>query len=333
VLAEGVIADGDRPARPLAWRDGWAVRAEATSDAGPYAPAALPGLAAIEVGYEMPPDADAVAMADAVRLLGDAGEALAPVGPGDGVLAAGADAVAGETICRAGHRIRITEAAALHALGISQVAVRAPQLCVTHVAGRRSQALPAAAAWIADAVARVGGVPVRVEPPTDDAGLDRVLSGDDSAMVILIGGTGAGRSDRSVRALARMGRVEAHGIGISPGETAAFGMVGNRPVLLVPGRLDAAFAVWLTLGRRILACLCGCAEPDPVIAGTLTRKVASSVGLAEVVPVRLAGRDVTPLASGHLPLSVLAHANGWITVPAESEGFAAGGSVDMRPLP
>ena len=53
--------------------------------------------------------------------------------------------------------------------------------------------------------------------------------------VIAIGGTGSGRNDASVQTLARHGRVEVHGIAISPGETAAFGMSGSRPVLLLPG--------------------------------------------------------------------------------------------------
>ena len=44
---------------------------------------------------------------------------------------------------------------------------------------------------------------------------------------------------------------------LTPGETAAFGFAGSRPVLLLPGRLDAALAVWLTLGRRLLARLAG----------------------------------------------------------------------------
>jgi molybdopterin biosynthesis enzyme len=40
-----------------------------------------------------------------------------------------------------------------------------------------------------------------------------------------------------VKTLARLGQVEAHGIAVSPGETAAFGFAGARPVLLIPGRL------------------------------------------------------------------------------------------------
>jgi molybdopterin biosynthesis enzyme len=42
---------------------------------------------------------------------------------------------------------------------------------------------------------------------------------------------------------------------------------------------------------------------------------------------------MTPLASGYLPLQALARADGYVLVPAGSEGFAAGTRVQMRPLP
>src|SRR5262249_46558243 len=142
--------------------------------------------------------------------------------------------------------------------------------------------------------------------------------------VIVIGGTGSGTNDRSVHTLARLGRVEVHGIALAPGETAAFGFVGSRPVLLLPGRLDAALAVWLVAGRHLLARLTGSVEPEPVTRAKLARKVSSSLGLAEVIPVRLHDGGAEPIASGYVPLSALAQADGWILVPPESEGFPPG---------
>lgn len=330
-LAEDLVAPQASPARPLAWRDGWALRADETTDAGPYAPAPLRAAAAVAFGDALPAEADAVALDDIIRRRGDAAEALAALVPGEGVLMVGADAAAGETVCGAGDRLNIAAAAALHALGITEVAVRAPQVVVAHVAGSRP--LAAAAAWVAAAVSHAGGVATPQEPLAGAAALDDVLVAAPADMVIVIGGTGTGDRDRSVQTLARVGRVEAHGIGVRPGETAAFGMVGARPVLLVPGRLDAAFAVWLTVGHRIMSKLCDCAEPESIAAGLLARKIASRVGLVEVVPVRRVGGEVVPLASGHLPLAALAQADGWVLVPADSEGFAAGSRVEIRPLP
>ena len=134
-------------------------------------------------------------------------------------------------------------------------------------------------------------------------------------------------------ALAQAGRVEAHGIALAPGETAAFGFVGSRPVLLVPGRLDAALAVWLVLGRRLLARLTGSNDEEATSKMSLARKVASTLGLAELVPVRIRGGAVEPIGSGYVPLSGLAEADGWILVPADSEGYPPGAEVVIRPFP
>jgi molybdopterin biosynthesis enzyme len=60
---------------------------------------------------------------------------------------------------------------------------------------------------------------------------------------------------------------------------------------------------------------------------SLARKVASTLGLAEVVPVRIRDGAVEPIASGYVPLSALAEADGWIVVPADSEGYPPGAEV------
>ena len=163
--------------------------------------------------------------------------------------------------------------------------------------------------------------------------LDRALGDETADAVMIVGGTGSGRHDDSVRALSRNGRVAVHGIAISPGETAGFGTVVGRPVLLLPGRIDAALSVWLLLGRPLLARLSGRIVDETSIEAVLARKVASRLGLTEVVPVRRTDAGVAPLASDYLPLSALAQADGWIVVPPGSEGFAPGSRVAVWPLP
>jgi len=159
------------------------------------------------------------------------------------------------------------------------------------------------------------------------------LADRDAHAVILVGGSGCGARDCSVRALAQRGRVAFHGVGLSPGETTAFGVIDERPVLIVPGRFDAALAVWLMLGRRMLARLRGCTRDDRGMDVVLARKITSTLGLVEVVPVKREADGAVPLASGYLPLQTLVRADGYIVVPAASEGFPAGATVEMRPLP
>lgn len=165
--------------------------------------------------------------------------------------------------------------------------------------------------------ARVAQVSVRIPREGED-------------YIIAVGGTGSGRNDHAVERLAKDGRVEVHGIAISPGDTAAFGMIGAKPVLLLPGRLDAATAVRLTIGRYLLARLSDATEVEMTVTVPLARKVASPLGLAEVVPVRVRDGAAMPLASGPWPFGVIAQASGWILVPAESEGYPAGTAVVVR---
>jgi len=133
--------------------------------------------------------------------------------------------------------------------------------------------------------------------------------------------------------LARLGRVEMHGIAVSPGETAAFGFAGERSVLLMPGRLDAALAVWLLIGRLLLAKLAGGGIADTPAMLPLKRKISSTIGLAELIPVRCIDAMAEPLASGYLSFEALTRSDGWTVVPADSEGFVAGTLIAVNPWP
>ena len=324
-LGADVIA-GVRPAAPLALVDGWALEAELTRDAGVYAPAPLPQVPVrVEAGEPLPAGADSVAPFDAVTATNGRAEALAPVNAGDGVLAPGGDCDGKTPLRRAGEQLRAVDLAVLAAAGVTEVSLRVPRLRV--LALRDDTILAAAARLLASDAARLGAV---CEHARGD--LSEAFAGDADA-VIAIGGTGSGRNDDSVQTLARRGRVAVHGVGIAPGETAAFGFAGGKPVLLLPGRLDAALAVWLTLGRRLLQRLSAATSGEPSETVTLSRKVVSTVGVAEVVPLRRSGDMAEPLATKYLSLTALARADGWLLVPAESEGYSAASRVPLRPWP
>jgi molybdopterin molybdotransferase len=328
VLAVDAVASV-RPNSAIALQDGWALLAEATQGAGGYAPALLAQVPQrIETGQPMPPGTDSVAPFDAVKITHGGAEALSTVNPGDGVLPAGGDCDPGLPLRRAGERLRIADLAALAAAGLTRVIVREPRIRVLPL--REGGIVAAAARLVASDIEARGGS-VRL----DDAGRDLVgaLAAENADAIVVIGGTGSGRNDTSVHILARDGEVALHGIALTPGETSALGFAGHRPVLLLPGRLDAALAAWLVIGRRLLARLAGSDAHDGSAPATLARKVTSTVGLAEFIPVRRSGDGVEPLASKYLPLSALARADGWILVPAESEGYPAGSTVAVRAWP
>jgi molybdopterin molybdotransferase len=327
-LAEDVIA-GPLPLQAIALLDGYAVEAAALADAGSYMPVPLPPTARrIDVGEALPSGCDAVLPVDAVALRGGRVEAVAAVAPGQGVLPAGDDANPRTPLCRAGERLRGLDIAVLQAAGIETVSVRVPRVGIVGSGPARPPIVEAARAMLIRAVIEAGGTPV-------GKALTLVASLDDEQpdLIIAIGGTGSGRGDESVRTLARYGTVEAHGIAVSPGETAALGFVGARPVLLVPGRLDAALAIWLLLGRHLVARLAGGKIEDMPVMLPLKRKVTSAIGLTEVIPVICADGMAEPLGSGYLSFESLARSNGWVVIPADSEGFSAGTPIAVRRWP
>jgi molybdopterin molybdotransferase len=327
-LARDIAAGKPRPSAPLALIDGWAVESDRTAVAEAYAPALLSAPRELAVGDVLGDGTDAVAPLDAVLWHRGKGELTTPVAPGDGVLLPGTDAAAGELLWRAGHRLRAADVAVLQGLGIAAASVRKPRVCVARAHRGDDDILEAIVSFVTWAIAAEGGDPV-----TSAADVEAVLAGAAADAVIVTGGTGSGPFDGSVQALRRAGVVEAHGIAISPGETAAFGIAGGRPALLIPGRLDAAVAVWLMVGRPLMARLCGVESTVPSCQSVLTAKVTSTIGLTELVPVRHTGGGVEPVTARYLSLATLAHADGFIVIPAASEGLAPGAAVAVTSLP
>ena len=304
-----------------------------TNDAGPYAPTLLNAPVWRNAGEELPQGTDAIAPLDAVLLREGHAEAIAVIAPGESVIPAGAEASAAQPLRHAGQRLRVIDAAILGGLGITAVRVREPRIRVVRASRASAEMIGAAVALIVAAVTAAGGVAIADDDAQMPDGFKAALRHEGADAVIAIGGTGSGRDDRSVVALAQAGKIAFHGIGLMPGETSAFGLVGTRPVLLLPGRMDAALAAWLVLGQRLLARLCGGNGDEAHDIAKLSRKVTSNVGIAQVIPVRRDGDKVEPLASEYWPLQALARADGWIFVPAGSEGYPAGASVSVRRLP
>lgn len=335
VLAEPIVAQGPVPAAPVAARDGWAVAASDTEGAGPYAPAVLPAPPArVAPGDALPPGSDAVLAPFDLSEDGPLATAVGAVAPGEGVRRPGEEIAPGVVLRSAGERLAARDLPALAALGIGDIAVRWPRLGWIATGDEiaadpaRDTLVPMLAA-MASAAAFHRLPPVPDEPGAIAAALRAAAAAHD--LLVLSGGTGEGRDDRSAEGLRAAGTLRLHGIGARPGTTAGFGAVDGRPVLLLPGRAEDALAAWVLLVRPLLAHLAG-ANPPRTLRATLTRKVASTVGLAEIVPVRLAGGLAEPLAVGAVPLAALSAADAILIVPPGAEGHDVSAEVDLVAL-
>ncbi|SFU65277.1 Molybdopterin biosynthesis enzyme [Methylobacterium sp. 174MFSha1.1] len=324
VAAQDLAVEAGRPAERRALRDGWAVAAAAVVGASPYAPVRLGREPVwVEAGAALPAGTDALLPPEALGA--DPREIEAEAAIGEGTRAPGTEMPPGTRLLASGERVSALCGLALAAAGFDRVAVRRPRLRL--LAAAPDTLSPLLAAWIA---AR-GGLTETVARPAEVEDLTAALLIPGADAVIVIGGTGPGRRDASAAALARAGRLHAHGIALRPGESAGFGEAAGRPVLLLPGRPDAALAAWLALGRPLLAALAG-AGPDATLTLPLTRKVASVIGLTEVVFLIRTISGAEPLGGAEIPLHRLGRADSALLVPPAHEGYPAGTPVEVLPL-
>ncbi len=335
VLAGPLSAPRDLPPAAIAIIDGYAVPAAEVQGASPYAPVLVPGAALVEAGGAMPPETDAVIAGHFVRLARGTAEILGEVAPGEGAAAPGEDLSAGCVIRAAGERLRPVDLSIALAAGLVDVAVRAPRTALLLTGNEiakdpdRDSLVP----MLSGAVAAAGGtIAGTILLPDDEQQIAAALRAADADLVLVTGGTGLGASDRSVAALEAGGTLLAHGIAMRPGTTAALGHVGGVPAILLPGRLSESFGALLLLALPVLRRLAGAAEPSPRRL-RLTKKIVSQAGFAEIALLRCAGDAAEPLATGALPLSAIATADGYTVVPAALEGFEAGASVPVLDIP
>jgi molybdopterin biosynthesis enzyme len=211
------------------------------------------------------------------------------------------------------------------AAGLDRLKVRRPCLRVVDIPAGSGEAVTAQ--LIAENARAAGAETVCTRASGRDA--ESVASALDSGacdMLVTIGGSGVGRNDATIAALAVRGEVFAHGIALQPGRTVATGRIGNVAVIALPGAPDAALAAWWTLALPLLDRLSGL-WPRSRLTLPLGRKIASSVGIAEVVLLEQVEETWLPLAVGDFPLLTMARADAWLLVPGPSEGFAAGTPV------
>jgi molybdopterin molybdotransferase len=316
------------PARDTAAADGFAFRARDLVGASSYSP--LPLTAApiwVEAGDTMPDGCDCVLDADAVDATGPIVQVLAEVIPGQGVRRAGSDIAEGSFVVSAGRRTLPRDLLIARAVGLESLKVRRPRVRIINIPGGMLTT------DLTSESARAAGAEVfRAEAAgRDAASIAKALDADGCDLLLTIGGSGVGRTDATVLALAQRGDVRAHGIALQPGRSCAVGRIGTTPVVALPGAPDQAFAAWWTLALPALDRL-SVRRPRKTLNLPLARKIASSVGIAEIVLLERKQGIWMPLAVGELSLRTIARAEAWLAVPGGAEGFAAGTAVDAYML-
>jgi molybdopterin molybdotransferase len=327
------------PPCDIAAVDGFAFGARDLVGASSYSPLPLAtSLAWVEAGDAIPQGCDCVISADLVDQTGPMAQVLGEAIPGQGVRRAGGDIACGSLVLASGRRVGALDLGIARAAGWDHLKVRRPRLCLLNIPAASGTT---ATAQLISECARGAGADVVCAEATGrdaasiakaldaaiDAAIDVAIEPGASDLLVTIGGSGVGRTDAAVVALAQCGEVLAHGIALQPGRTAAAGRIEQVPVIALPGAPDQALAAWWTLALPVLDRL-SARQPRQTLTLPLARKIASSVGIAEIVLVQKDAGTWMPLAVGELSLETIARADAYLAVAGGSEGFAAGTPVD-----
>jgi molybdopterin molybdotransferase len=327
-IAAGMPPLQAHPPCDIAAADGYAFCARDLVGASSYSPLPLSAPPVwVEAGEAIPEACDCVLDSDSVDLSGPMPQVLAEAIPGQGVRRAGGDIAAGSLVAEAGRRVLPRDLLMARAAGIERLKVRRPRLRIVNVPGGS-----VTADLIAESAQATSSETVSFTAAGRDAGsIAAALDDSGCDLLLIVGGSGVGRTDAAVTALAARGKILAHGIALQPGRTSAVGRLGKTPVVVLPGAPDQALAAWWTLALPALDRLAG-RRPRKTVNLPLARKIASSVGIAEVVLLEQTQDMWSTLAVGELSLEAIARAEAWLAVPGGSEGFAAGSPVDAYML-
>jgi molybdopterin molybdotransferase len=319
------------PPRDIAAGDGFAFRSRDLVGASSYSPLPLTKPPVwVEAGDPMPDQCDCVVDADLVDQTGPMPQVLADAIPGQGVRRIGGDIAGDRSAVVSGTCIGPLDLLIARGAGLDHLNVRRPRLRVVNIPAASGDALTAA--LISESARAAGASVIRIEANgRDAAAIAGALDPGGCDLLITIGGSGIGRTDTAIMALAGRGEVIAHGIALQPGRTSAVGQIEGIPVIALPGAPDQALAAWWTLVLPVLDRLSG-RQPRRKLTLPLARKIASSVGIAEIVLLDKAEGAWLPLAVGDIALQTVARADAWLVVSGGNEGFAAGTPVDAYML-
>ena len=371
VLAHDVVAAFDAPPFDRANVDGFALRAAdsvGASDGNPkiftlnseviacgHAPMLTVGpgtCTTIATGGVIPRGADAVVMIEQTELIESNPsriELRRAAAPGQLISYAGSDIARGETLLRRGAPIGSREIGMLAASGLARIeVVRRPKVAVLSTGDELVEPgnplKPAAvydsnSATIAAAVSEAGGEPITFGVLPDDAAIlektvREALAVSD--MVVLSGGTSKGAGDLSHRVVSRLGKpgILVHGVALKPGKPLCLAVVGDKPVVVLPGFPTSAIFTFHAFVAPVIRARAGLPpEATQTVSARVPVRVASELGRKEFVLVSLVKGDqgmiAFPTGKGSGAVTSFSQADGFLEIDALASSLDAGSDVQV----
>ena len=364
VIAAAPTAAGDVPPFDRAAMDGYAVRAEDTFGAGRHDPKVLrivekvytgqvPSQVVkagecieIATGAPMPQGADAVVMVEETERVPHAEDVrvFTPVYPAQHVGRRGADITSGAAVLQPGDLLNPSRIGALAAIAAVEVEVyEKPRIAILSTGNeivepgeplRPGQIYDINRFTLASIIGAHGGVPVALPtaPDTIDAlsaSIDIALAED---VLVFSGGSSVGERDLILDVLARRGEVLFHGVAVKPGKPTVFGKVDGKPVLGMPGYPTSCLSNSYMLLVPMLRRMARLPEHRPqTVRVPLARRIVSTTGRHQFYTVRISEEgSAVPAFKASGDITSMAHADGYLEIPAHVDIVEAGELVDVK---
>lgn len=286
----------------------------------------------ITTGAPLPSGADAVVMQEVVERDANTVGIRAPIAPWTNVSRAGEDIEKGEVLFERGRALRPQDQGVLTSVGITDVnVIRRPRVSI-FVTGNELlpsgsqpvgyQIVDSSSMMLQSLIDRDGGVSDAPRYLPDELSvIEQAMQSTTADLVIFTGGTSVGVEDFAPRARSDVGELLVHGIHVRPARPVGFGVIGNRPVFLLPGNplsCLCAYDLVVRLALRKMG-MQSLKMPYRQVELPLAQPLNSEVGRIDYARVAIRDSMVVPLkrgrGSGASVLSASSRADGFVLVP------------------
>jgi molybdopterin molybdotransferase len=352
VLATDLIATDDLPPFDKSAVDGYALKAEDTVGATQFKPVTLQLTEAevaakqarqIWTGNPLPKGTDATVMLENTKKTDGKLEVWTQLARGGNVSKKGEDVKKGETIIRAGTRLKPHHIAMLSALGNTETKVtQKPRIAIIATGNELAEAGTTPAEnqiyesngiMLSVMCQEFGAEPAYLGIAKDDVAeiTQKIKMGlQNCDAVITSGGTSVGGLDLVPDAVNNLGKpgVIVHGMALRPAMPTALAALNGKPVMILSGNPVAAIIGFEVFARPLICKMLGMkhTEPRPAVNAVMTRKVATALGRKTFVRVKVTQKNneffAEPVsARGSGAISTMTRGNGFVIVPEDREGI------------
>jgi molybdopterin molybdotransferase len=362
VLARTAVSPIDVPPFARAAMDGYAVIAEDTFGASRSDPKVLRRIETvytgeiasrpigrgecmeIATGAPIPDGADAVVMVEETEPAdGDGIRILSPVYPRQHIGRRAADIAAGQSVLDEGDLLNPSRVGALAAMGFSEIEVFArPRVALLSTGNeivdpgrplRPGEIYDINRFTLSAVIRDHGGEPIPLRTAADN--LDDLAAAVDAAtdadVLVFSGGSSVGRRDLVLDVLRQRGEVIFHGIAVKPGKPTAFGRIGNKPVLGMPGYPTSCLSNGYILLVPLLRRMAHLPEYQPRTARLpLARRIVSPTGRHQFYTVKVTSDGVMPAFKASGDITSMSQADGYIEIPTHTDIVEAGELVEVK---